>query len=70
MPMFDGLLIPANAMTVVEKMIDLATFDLIPTDAIDDLIYEWPDIPAFSTNFEMAGVESVHLLAEIGFPST
>ena len=56
MPMFDGLKIPANAMTIVEHLIDLATFDVFPTDTLDEIFYYWPDIEPFSVNFEMAGV--------------
>ena len=54
-------------MTVLEKMINLATFDIIPTDALDDAIYYWPEADPFTVNFEMAGVESTLLLANIGF---
>ena len=67
MPMFEGLKIPANSMTIVEYLNALATFDLIPTDEIDELIYYWPEAEPFTTNFEMAGVESVYLLSNIGF---
>ena len=57
--MFSGLKFPANALQVIEFMIKIATFDLIPTSSIDDLIYYWPETAgAFSVNFEMAGVET------------
>ena len=48
-------------------MIKLATFDIIPTDALDEAIYYWPEADPFTVNFEMAGVESTLLLANIGF---
>ena len=67
MPMFEGLKIPANSMTIVEYLIKLATFDLIDTSFIDELLYYWPEADPFTTNFEMAGIESVLLLANIGF---
>ena len=63
--MFSGLKFPANAMLVIKFMISVATFDLVPTGAIDDLIYYWPESDAFSVNLEMAGVESVFFLANI-----
>ena len=48
-------------------MIKLATFDIIPTEALDDAIYYFPEDEPFTVNFEMAGVESTLLLANIGF---
>ena len=54
-------------MLVVEYMVQLATFDLIPTEAIDEAQFYWPEADPFNTNFEMAGVESELLLANIGF---
>ena len=35
-PMFSGLRFPANASMILEQMIKIATFDLIPTSMIDD----------------------------------
>ena len=67
MPMFEKLKFPANAMTVIEQMVKLATFDLIPTESIDDEIYDWPDEEPYSVNFESAGVESKLFLSNIGF---
>ena len=43
------------------------TFDLIPTEFIDEMIWYFPDADAYSLNFEMVGVESTLLLANIGF---
>ena len=55
--MFSGLKIPANAMTVIEFMMKLANFDLIPTQQLDEEIYYWPESDgAYNVNFEMAGV--------------
>ena len=65
--MFQGLKFPANAMMIIEWMIKLASFDLIPTEIIDAEIYYWPEMDAFSVNFEMSGVESVLLMNNIGF---
>ena len=57
--MFSGLKFPANASGVIDFMIKLATFDLVPTDEIEDEMYYWPESDgAFSVNFEMVGVES------------
>ena len=48
-------------------MVNLATFNIIPTEGIDEEKYYWPEADPFNTNFEMAGVESKPFLANIGF---
>ena len=48
-------------------MIELASFDLIPTGFLDDIMFYFPEADAFSPNFEAAGVESTFLLANMGF---
>ena len=65
--MIASLKFPANAMMVIEFMIQLATFDLIPTSFIDEQVFYWPESDPFSVSFEMAGTETVFLLANIGF---
>ena len=65
--MYEGFKFPANAMTVMESMIEVATFNLIPTEGVDNQIYHWPDIDPFSVSFEMAGYESLFFLSNVGF---
>ena len=48
-------------------MVKFSTFDLIPTDFLDEMIWYFPDVDAYSLNFEMVGVESTLLLSNIGF---
>ena len=67
MPMYRSLKFPANSMLIVEYMISLATFDLVPTEGIDEAKYYWPEADAFNSNFESVGVESKLMLANIGF---
>ena len=52
---------------VTSEMIKLATFDLIPTGFLDDLMFYFPEADAFSPNFEAAGVESTFMLSNMGF---
>ena len=54
-------------MLVTSFMIELAQFDIIPTDLVDDLIYYFPECEPFSDNFETVGVESIYMLDNIGF---
>ena len=66
MPMFEKLKFPPSAMTITKKMIKLATFDLIPTEWISDMLWYFPEGEAFSLNFETAGIESKLFLQNIG----
>ena len=36
MPMLEKLKFPANAMLITKELIKVASFDLIPTDIIDE----------------------------------
>ena len=65
--MFDGLLFPANSMMVIESMLQIANFDVVPTEDIDMMIHYWPESEPYSVNYEMAGIESIFFLANIGF---
>ena len=53
-------------MMVVEQMVKFATFDLVHFAEFESEIYYWPESEPFSVNFEMAGTDSIFLLANIG----
>ena len=56
MPMFEKLKFPPSAMIITKEMIKIATFDLIPTDWINEKLWYFPEGEAFSLNFETAGL--------------
>ena len=65
--MYEKLKFPASARIINKEMIKIATFDLIPTEVFDDMLWEYfPEGEAFSLNFEAAGVESQLFLQNIG----
>ena len=66
-PLLEKLQMPANSLVVTKELVKISTFDLIPTEFIDEMIWYFPDVDAYSLNFEMVGVESTLLLANIGF---
>ena len=41
---------------IIEYLISVATFNIVPTDLIDELMYYFPEADAYSTNFEMVGI--------------
>ena len=51
----------------MESIIEIATFNLIPVEGLDNKIYYWPDLDPFSVSFEMAGTESLFFLSNVGF---
>ena len=67
LPLVEGHKFPANASTMLGKMIEFAEFDLIPTEYLDELMYYWPEADAYSANFESVGIETTFFLENIGF---
>ena len=51
MPLMTKLKFPANAAMVNEEMIQLAFFDIIPTDWIDEAIFYLPDLQPYNMSF-------------------
>ena len=52
---------------IIEYLISVATFNIVPTSMIDEMIYYFPEADAFSPNFEMVSIESTFLLANLQF---
>ena len=52
MPMYEKLKFPANSMLITKEMIKIATFDLLPTDKIDEMLWYFPEEEPLSVNFE------------------
>ena len=67
LPLVEGHKFPANASSMLSKMIEFAEFDLIPTEYLDELMYYWPEEDPFSTNFESVGIETTFFLENVGF---
>ena len=65
--MYQNVKFPANAMGIIQELIAIATFDLIPTEFLYDEAFYFPDADAFSSNFETCDVESTLFLENIGF---
>ena len=51
MPMLEMLKMPGNVMVVEEQLVRVFTFDLLPTEYLDEQIWYFPDEDAFSLNF-------------------
>ena len=50
--MYKKLKFPASSMTVTKEMIKVATFDLIPTEWITDILWDYfPEDEPLSLNF-------------------
>ena len=64
--MIEKLKFPANTMVFVEYIVGIATFDLYPTDYIDEKLYYLPEMYPFNINFEVIGIETTLLLTNIG----
>ena len=67
MPMLRNLKFPGNAMMLNEVIISVATFDLIPTDLLDEQLYYFPEEDPYSLNFAQVGYEFTLFVNNVGF---
>ena len=67
-PLLNKVKFPANVITLLESIIAVATYDILPTKFLDDLIYHLPfDDEAFNLRFELLGYGSKFLVGNMGF---
>ena len=65
-PLMKYIKFPGNSMIYMSYIIEIATFDLFPTEWIEERLYYLPEKEAFNINFESAGIESTFLVLNIG----
>ena len=67
-PLLNRLKFSANVIKFKETIIAIATYEMIPTKYLDELIYKLPFYDeAYNLGFEMLGYESKHLVGNMGF---
>ena len=66
LPLLLKVKFPANAAYINEKIRDIANFNLIPTEWLDQLVYNTPESIPYNVNMEMFGFESILLVANAG----
>ena len=59
---------PANAMLINQAFIEIADFEVIPSEEINSELFYFPEEDAFSLNFSECGIESKFFLLILGFP--
>ena len=52
MPLTKKLLFPANAMIFNAFLIKIATFDLIPSEPLEELLYYLPEEEVYTIKFD------------------
>ena len=57
---------PANSAIFIELINTIVSLDLIPTESVDEKIYELPEDDPFNVNFEAMGIESKILVGNMG----
>ena len=67
LPLMDNVRLPANAMTFTQILIQIATFEVVPTDEINSQISYFPEEEPYSLNFSMCGYESLLFILNAGF---
>ena len=57
---------PANANTFIIFLVEIANFDVLPTDALFAEIFDFPEDGSFNMNFETTGLESYYAIENLG----
>ena len=65
-PLMLKLKIPGNVQFVSTFLVTIATFDLIPTDKLNDYLYYFPEEEPFSINFAQYGYDSRLFIGNMG----
>ena len=55
-------------MAINEVFTELANFELIPSESINEKLFIFPEEDPFSFNFQSCGIESTNFLENMGFP--
>ena len=59
---------PANVRQINTKIIEIANFEVIPSEEINNKLFYFPEEDAFSLNFSECGIESQFFLLIMGLP--
>ena len=65
MPLF-LIKFPANANTLILFLIDIATFDIFPSDNINSGMIVLPESEPYNINFQAAEIDGVYAITNIG----
>lgn len=57
---------PGNVNTFNEFFAEIATFNVIETQAVSDSVIYWPEMDSFSLNFQNAGYDTPLVIPSLG----
>ena len=63
----EGIKFPANAMLINKAFIEIANFEVIPSEEINSWLFYFPEVDPYSLNFEECGIDSLFFLPLMGF---
>ena len=64
----ESIKFPANVRQINTKIIEIANFEVIPSEVISNKLFYFPEEDAFSLNFSECGIESQFFLLIMGLP--
>jgi hypothetical protein len=65
LPVFSFIL-PANAQLLLVKLIDVSSFNLLPMDKINKLVFNFTETDALNHRFDEIGYNSMNFLENLG----
>ena len=68
LPLIEGIKFPANAKLINQALREIANFEVIPSEKINNKLFYFPEVDPFSLNFSDCGIESKFFILLMGFP--
>ena len=67
-PLIEGIKFPVNVVTINQNFFEIANFEIVPSDEINDELFFIPEEEPYNFNFYEYGIESKIFLMNLGFP--
>ena len=65
-PMWYSIKFPKSTLNFNSTVIKLATLDLLPSDEVNEAVYDLPECPAYNSIFDYFGYDSTYLTSNSG----
>ena len=62
----EGIKFPANVMLINELFIEISSFEIVPSEDINNELFYFPEVDPFSLNFSECGIDSKFFLIIMG----
>ena len=68
LPLMEGTKFPANTMMINSVIQEIAEFEIIPSETINEKLFYLPEVDPYTIKFQECGIESRFFLQTMGLP--